>query len=254
MRNRSENLETLFKTTAEIFDLNGTEAKIISFLIKSNTLTVGKLGALSDIPRNKIYESARGLQKKGLIEIVVSKPLTLHSLLTRDMVKNKIREKILEINEFEKELSAENNYSETCVLIKNYYANDQKLVSALSNAKKENFAKISMWIATPESCVNIQEAVKRNVNVEIIGPKPEKDDLLPIKRLKQAGAKIGFINDDPSIRFSIFDSSQMRLTLSTPSKTRFNHQHIELWITNSELIKIMKDYFEKLRKKSEKFF
>lgn len=86
-------IETIKKI--RLFGLNTYEAKIWSALLSRGISTAGELSDIANVPRSRSYDVLESLEKKGFVEVKLSKPLKYLAVQPNDVlenIKNKIKQ------------------------------------------------------------------------------------------------------------------------------------------------------------------
>jgi len=140
-----------------------------------------------------------------------------------------------------------------CSLIKGQRAIMNKLAEFNPKVKKEIIGVQGSWKVWGKGLREMQNCVKRGVNVRLIGV-VDNDTLKRAKEWKKTGSQIRIWNKNLGLppRFTIFDNKFARITFGKP-EVRDSKEYITIWTNSKPLIYILKSQFEIFWKRCKTF-
>ncbi len=168
------------------------ESKIIVSLIKLGETSVVKLSAGSGVPQNKIYGIMNNLEKIGLVGDIPENKFRLINL--KSHIDGKLKEKEEKLKDLKKHSEFIDEIKEpeekcTFYLIKGQKAIMDKLAESNQKVEKEIFGVQRNWKFWAEGIRAMEKAVKKGVNVRLIGV-INKENIKRAKEWKKIGCKI----------------------------------------------------------------
>ena len=258
LKKQGEDIEDLTN-----FGLTQYEAQIYLSALRLGPSTVGKIAKEAGIRREEVYRTIPKLEKTGLLERVLGRPIKVRALPIEDALEvlvdrqetkasNKIRglittkESLIERlgQEFKKDIEREP--SSKFVLITEKDTLSKRVSSLIVNAQStidfvDSFENAFRFVLMYADALKIDKTNK--VNVRIITNFPNDVELIP-KTLKKHVPENSFIvrylNKRPS-RYAIFDGSNAMITTSTGDT--FSESNC-LWTNDANLVGIIERDFE----------
>lgn len=233
------------------------EAKTLSSLIKLKSANPKEISFDSGAPQNKLYSILNKFERLGILSIIPSEPKKYQLINIKSFVKGKIKEKeeklklLKEDSEKIEELKNKDNQS-LFSLIKGQRTIMNKIAEANREVKKEILGVQRNWKVWGEGLRAMQSAIKRGVDVKLIGIVNE-DNISKVKEWGKIGCKIKSYNKkfgDYPLRFSIFDGKYARITIGKP-EIQNPEDYITIWTDSKSLIRMLKNQFMQMWKESE---
>ena len=232
------------------------EAKTLSSLIKLKSANPKEICIDSSVPQNKLYSILKKFEKLGILSMIPSEPKKYQLINIKSFVKEKIEEreeklKILKNDSNNIEEIREEDKQSIFSLIKGQRAIMNKIAEENSKVKKEIIGVQRNWKVWGEGLRAMQSAVKRGVDVRLIGIVDE-DNIKKVKEWEKIGCKIKSYNKkfgDYPLRFSIFDGKYARITIGKP-EIQNPEDYITIWTDSKALIRMLKNQFNEMWKSS----
>ena len=255
-------MEPLEDDIATLKDLGLTtvQAKTYIALIKLDLPTISAIASLSHVPRTDLYRSIQELEKKGLVERIISNPYRFRAIPVDkciDILYHRILEKNLEmqrnivklrksLNQKTRELPETRPSSYVLVpkkraieKIGNDIAGTQASLEVVASWQRFSTAMFSFT-------EKVEKASSRGVKCRFITEKPKEVET-ELERLKsyqeKTNCKIKFIANSPQTVVSIYDRKEV-IIIENP-RAPLGESPV-LWSNIRSLISMAKDFFEKL--------
>lgn len=218
------------------------ESRIIHALNKLEKASAKEIENISQVPKNKIYEILNLLLKKGVVQLLPTKPKKYRLINLKQNIKDNLKEKKKKIVSLEKSINQilkhpkKNTmlFEEKFWLLSGETAMVNKIIEAVDKTQKESIAFIDFWSAKNSNLRAARDALKRGVKFYFLGPINKKT--LPIvNEYRRLGIEVKHY-DVASAGYSIFDSKYVQLRLS-------NNKLLSMWIENEDFAKIMRKHF-----------
>ena len=240
-------------------DLNFSEyeSKVLSSLTKLKSSNPKEISLDSGVPQNKLYNILKKFQDQGIISILPTEPKKYQLINIKTFVSNKIKEKQKKLNELKKnsnKIELIENKDEQAIfsLIKGQKTIMNKLAETNKNVKKEILGVQRNWKIWGAGLREMQNAIKRGVNVKLIGV-INKENIEKVKEWRKIGVKIRGFNEkfgDYPLRFSIFDGKYARITIGKP-EIQDPKDYITIWTDSKALINMLKNQFNEMWNNSQ---
>jgi sugar-specific transcriptional regulator TrmB len=233
------------------------EAKTLSSLIKLKSANPKEICLDSGVPQNKLYSILKKFEKLGILSMIPSEPKKYQLINIKSFVKEKIKEreeklKILKKDSGNLEEIKEEDRQSIFSLIKGQKAIMDKLAETNREVKKEILGVQRNWKIWGEGLRAMQDAVKKGVDVRLIGTVDE-NNINKVKEWEKIGCKIKAYNKkfgDYPLRFSIFDGKYARITIGKP-EIQNPEEYITIWTDSKALVRMLKNQFNEMWKNSE---
>jgi len=256
-------VEKEFSKTQVLTDLGLTlvQTKIYLVLAEFPGLKVSEISEKAKVARPDVYSTLSSLNKKGLVEKILEKPLKynavplnegLRILLARRTAKyRKIRAEaqlLLETSEISNSNKSKIVQKPNFALIPKGELVINRINTAIKNAQFSidlvlSWKRFACGIITTFT-ENMEKALKRNVEVRFIVEKPPKNktskQLIENVR-KNPSVQIRFVAEYPKTVFGIYDEKEMFLIVF--SKTGLPDSPA-LWSNNESFIALGRECFE----------
>lgn len=256
-----ENIQTLIR-----LELTSAQAKAYLTLATLKTATAKELSHHSDIAREEVYRLLAQLQKKGLIERIISSPTQFKAIPLEQGFAILIRRKEKEISEIKKETSKiiedfkQNNTKPTI--------NEQEPQFTLIPGKEALIMKLKKMIENTEKTTDViieghafgkfifelfevtSEALRRNVRFRVIIGNPIEKKLWKKtvqEFAKYANYKIKTLTVKHSLVLAINDKKEVIVICF--SRKNFADSPA-IWSNNANLIEIAQHCFESMWEKA----
>lgn len=225
------------------------EARVLLALAKLKTATASEIGRDSNVPKNKVYEVLDIFKRKGIVQLLPSKPKRYDLVNFQQVLKERIDEKKKHLENIDKNLNklyenlnTNKTYEDTFWIMEGIDAMVNKIVDTLGDIKEESIGFVDVWVVKPENLMAVKKAIKRGVKFYFLGT-IDKESKPMAKRYAKLGVKI---RNYPikGAGYSIFDSKYVQLRVTTDKL-------INLWIENPNLANIMRQHFFELWKQAK---
>ncbi len=202
------------------FGLNVNEAKVYEFLLRADTARASEIAKSSRIPRNKVYEIAESLSKKGFIEILPEKVTKFKAIQLDAAIKFQIENFQSRIKQMEETKDEMNRYIESAMKKTSvdegagYFAVyrsknliKKKVVEMLSLARK----KVCLMVNSSDlrRFINNAKAVSGKIEVEVLSPVINENKFLAESWMKFA--KLRHYRTESQIKIFISDNDEILL-------------------------------------------
>lgn len=248
--------------------LTVAQAKAYLTLATLETATAKEISYHSDIAREEVYRLLAALQKKGLIERIISSPTRFKAVPIEQGLSILIKRKEKEISEIKKETSN---------IIENFKQNNAKPIMdknapqfTLIYGKEAFYRKLKEMMKNTEKTIdticegcsfaraifeleeNIMEAVRRGVRIRVIVTNPEENKLWRnvVQVAKNPCYNLKTLTVKNTCEFAIFDKKEVIIICF--SSKNFAESPF-LWSKNANIIKMAQNYFENMWQKSSEY-
>jgi len=199
--------------------------KALLFLVSATPREIAKE---AKVPQTKVYGVLEKLKKKGLVSVSPGKPI-LYNLIPIEtgllsFVKNN-QKKWEEIEKEVKELSksiGKKKYSTKIALYEGWDVIRKIIIEDIKNSEKEILRFMRFGKIDEEIFSEMEKAIKRGVEIKIIGPyKKEREHI--IEKYKKIGCRIAIVELDtlPLVRENIFDENIIHIDFSEPEENKY---------------------------------
>jgi len=239
----------------EKYSLTPLQASIYVSMIKLGTSSATKIAYESKVGRSEVYRIIPTLQKLGLIDVYLSKPLkftptppekALSNLLLNmksDLLETEKNRKnlVLKLESIKNKKEPEPEGLKVILGLKKAL---QKIIEMISNAKKEVLYTTSAKGLITESKAGIlnilKNAAKRDVRIKFITELNRKN-LKIARRLKNFCELKHF--PQLNVHIIIIDNKEMIIGLIVEISKKQSRSNINLWINNKAFIDFMTHSF-----------
>ncbi len=242
------------------FGLTALQAKVYLSIVKREKTTIKNIAKISKVARQDTYRVLNDLHKLGLVEKIIATPTEYKAtplkeaiaiLAERRYKENKVLEQeatelISQFNQDSFDTDIGENDSKF-VIINEMQARMLEIKKAMDRTQKA-VRVVTRWsffmTYTSELTEEIEQALKRGVELKFVTQKPENAETLPkaVQDLtKNPLFRIKYVRDLPSSIVGIFDNNEVNISLS--SKTRPTESAF-LWSNNPSLVELAQNYFE----------
>ncbi|MDD5192088.1 MAG: helix-turn-helix domain-containing protein [Candidatus Nanoarchaeia archaeon] len=232
------------------------EAKTLSSLIKLKSASPKEISLNSSVPQNKLYSILNKFEKLGILAVIPSETKKYELINLKQFIKDKIKEKEEKLKLLKKdsgkmqELKERGNQA-VFSLIKGQRAIMNKIAETNNQVEKEILGVQRNWKVWGEGLREMQNAIKRGVDVKFIGVIND-ENIERVKEWKKVGCKIKAFNKkfgDYPLRFSIFDGKYARMTIGKP-EIQNPENYITIWTDSKALIIMLRNQFNEMWKQS----
>ena len=225
---------------------NMYESKILLTLSDYGAMTIPEIGFKAKVPKNKAYEILNYLKKKGVVELLLTKPKKYGVVNLKQTLEKKMTSRKKELDFIERELKEmkvkDKSIEDTFWMMQGESAMINKIVNALEDVKEESIGFIDIWTAKTINLQMVKKAIDRGVKFYFLGTINEKT-----KPLAKKYAKLGVRIKHHSISgagYSVFDNKYVQLRIS-------EEEVLTMWIENSNFANILREHFFKLWKEAK---
>jgi sugar-specific transcriptional regulator TrmB len=235
------------------------ESKVLAALVKLGSASAKEISIASRVPQNKLYSILEGFEKIGVLSALPVEPKRFKLINIETFVSKKLKEEednLKELRQKSKQIKEMGDKEEqfTFTLIKGQQAIMDKLAEANKKVEKEILGVQRNWKYWAEGIRAMKDAVKRGVEVKLIGIVNEnnKEKVVEWKKIgckiKKYDKKFG----DFPLRFSIFDNKWARITIGKP-EIQNPEDYLTIWTDSRAMIAMLRNQFMQMWKESEKF-
>jgi sugar-specific transcriptional regulator TrmB len=251
--------------------LTSSQAKVYLSLVQTGTSTANTISKISNVPRPEVYVSMAKLEKRGLVEKVITHPFeyraTPPDTAILSLLKTKIKENrelraeataLLREVSWEKRRSLKTEKNEF-ILIPKHEALLNRINEGIKSAEKSIYGVVpwkKLWCASHTFAEEWERAVKRGVEIHLVTDKPKELGRLP-EFLEWVSSK-NYINyrlrcNSDVARASVMIYDLKQLFIDT-AETGGLAEAPALWSDNQCVIAIAQNYFESMWSKSSEYF
>jgi sugar-specific transcriptional regulator TrmB len=248
------------KQTLLKLGLSVLEAKTYIALIKYGVLTSKKLSELTKMSQPDTYRVLSKLQKKGLTEKIIKKPMQFKAVplhlgtafllerkkMEHEDLKAKTNQLLQEIRKSPLPQPLETETSNFVMIPKRQIV-VKRINEAIDNSKKSvdiflSWKRFSVGV-TSTFAESSRKAWDRGVKFRIIVEKPEKAvNVKPLlKFCVHPFCSVRFVTESPRTVLGIYDKKEVFIIVN-PRKGLYDSP--ALWSNNQSLISVAQDYFE----------
>jgi sugar-specific transcriptional regulator TrmB len=242
----------------EKIGLTFLEAKTYLTLLQSKAQTAKEISKAAQIDRSVTYRVLLALQKKGLVEKLITTPTKvkptplsngIRILRERRRKENEnVEAKVKELLSRSKEYDAGSklSYETQYVLISETRADVRRFKEKVGNAQ-ESISGVMNWAVFKGAIVRDSEFfakfANRGIRFRYLTKKPETEKAPKIFNLLQKTGyfEVRYLSKTPQAEFAIIDNNEMAIIDRTASKDVG-----VLWTTNPCLISTFRKFFESL--------
>jgi len=247
------------------FGLTPYQAKVYLAVVQLGLASISRISKLSKVRREEVYRTLPNLEKAGLIDRVLGKPLKVRALPVQDALSILIDHKKEEANREISELIAEKSD-----FLRNFKANSKKIMLeeetpnfVLISEKDAMIKRIESLIKSAQKEIDIvdsrenvtrlafshieplKKALKKNVKVRIISELPDDEDIVPItleKYFPGNSFDLKYVEDLPSC-YIIVDNKE---TIIASGAKDLAFPRKNLWTNDFSLVGVLQRNFEDL--------
>ncbi len=223
------------------------ETDSIVTLIKLKIATPKEISIDSGVPQNKLYAILNKFESYGILSLIPSGTKRYKLINLKTFIDAKVKEKEKRLKEIKKNAA---NLDETdegefvFSLIKGQKTVMNKLAENNVRVKKEILGVQRNWKIWGEGIKVMKDAVKRGVDVKMIGVVNDKTKKRA-EEWKKIGCKVRAYNKkfgEFPLRFTIFDNKEARITIGKP-EIQDPKEYITIWTKSKPLINTLRSQF-----------
>ena len=230
------------------------EAEIYLTLVTEGVLPAKDIASRMNILPHAVYRIIKKLEKKKLVAIITSSPLTFYVLPPELALSSYVKERSLQLEKEAKEinmmLSSKKIQSPSTKI--DVIAGKQEFFSASETLIKEAKQEVLIIsIGEPSSSDLIlanRRAIERGVTVRMIAHKYDKDNQEFLSNLKKNGLEIRHY-PDWGFHLQVVDTKKSLLAVNNPQNPG---ERITVKINSAGLSKALRDYFYSVWEKAIK--
>ncbi len=238
--------------------LTSCQARVYLTLVQSGISTVNAISKVSKVSRQDIYRLADSLQKLGLVEKIISRPVSFRAIPIDEGLSILLERKVEETNELRaltKEIiqnladSGKPTVQQEAAhfsLLSGKEALVTCAVRATENAQKSidyisSSSNFCPWLINQEKL--FKEALGRGVKIRVILDKLEDEQSARacLRVQKNFSIHVRYVPTVPRFRMGIYDRKDLYMN-ATPSLAMKSAS--VLWSNNTALVEALQDYFE----------
>jgi sugar-specific transcriptional regulator TrmB len=254
MRASEEAIDTLKE-----LGLSTVQAKTYIAIAKIEFSSIKEIASISGVPRTDLYRSIHELEKKGLVERVISKPSKFKAVSIDECVdvlyqrlfeKNlKLQKKILRLcHNFRKEEGAHSAEDSSSIYVLVPRSRAVKRVGKAINGTNESIEVVSSWLRFSSAMFmfahELGKAWNRGVRCRFVVQRPESAEAVS-HDLEEYRAdqhcKFRFIPASPQTAVTIFDGKEVVIIENPAAPLKGSDV---LWSNNRSLVSMAKEFFE----------
>ncbi len=230
------------------------EAEIYLTLIKEGTLSAKEIASRLNILPHAVYRTIKKLEKKKLVTIISSSPLTFYVLPSELALSSYVEEKSLEMIKEAKEINSHMSKKETPSSSTkiNIIAGKQEFFSEseilIKESKKEVLLISIGEPSTPDIILEDKRAIDRGVIFRVIYHKYDNENKEFIENLKKNGLEIRHY-PDWGFHLQVVDGERSLITVNNPKNPV---ERTTMKISSIGLSKALRDYFYSVWEKAIK--
>lgn len=230
------------------------EAEIYLTLIKDGVLPAKEIASRMNILPHAVYRIIKKLEKKKLVAIITSSPLTFYVLPSELALSAYVKEKSLQLEKEAKEINTvlRSKQTPSSSTIIDIIAGKQEFFNASETLIKESKKEVLIVSigepSTSDLLLADKRAVERGVVVKMIAHKYDKENQEFLKNLEKNGLEIRHF-PDWGFHLQIVDSEKSLLAVNNPQNPG---ERITVKINSTGLSKALRDYFYSVWDKSVK--
>jgi sugar-specific transcriptional regulator TrmB len=243
--------------------LSSLETKVIMVLAESNSLTIRQISNNSGIIRTDLYRIIKSLEKKGLVDRIISHPtkyklIPMEKILDTLLNKKKEEIKIMDTNlkELKKQLKTSPNNKKFDSESKFVLIPPKRTIPKIMQAIKKTKSIIKLTVTikrflqgTNEFYEEVQKSWSRKVNWKIIlESNSNKNNPEILKQYNNPLCEIRFLPQLTNTVNAIYDQKEVFI-IENPKNDLSKASC--LWSNNLSLIALANDYFDLLWNKTE---
>lgn len=254
LSSRDEAVQTLTS-----LGLTSCQARVYLALVQSGISTAKTISKVSNVARQDTYRITAGLQKLGLVEKTITKPVMFRAVPIKDglsillekrsgetlELQKKTRELINILKERVKPAFQQEEVQFALISGREALINEAKKAIEKAQTSIELVTSSKMffpWVISQEKLY--KEAVERGVKIRLIIDKPEDNQKLPdiLQTLKKDSSfRIKYVPTLPLSRMGVYDRKDVYINTSTVAV--FKAAPV-LWTNNPNLLTALQDFFE----------
>ncbi len=242
--------------TLENLGLSLLQSKIYLFLANLGTVDVKTIAKTSNIAKQDIYRIIQSLEKLGLVERAIAKPMLYKPLPVKEaltLLLKKEKQKYMETKK-DVERMSENLITDTLIpfppemqfIITTERTRLLKVLRKLADSAKSSLDGVAPLKMNCTSFVEnypyLKNAAKRGVKIRFI-LRQTNQELLTKYKFESENALIEFRYIPESVRlfgFNVFDDKEAILAISE------NEPMPSLWTNNLNVVHLVKSHFERI--------
>jgi sugar-specific transcriptional regulator TrmB len=230
------------------------EAQIYLTLIKDGILPAKEIAKRMNILPHAVYRIIKKLEKKKLVTIITSSPLTFYVLPSELALSAYVKEKSLQLEREAKEINTylTNKPTQSSSTKIDVIAGKQEFFTAseslIRDSKKEVLIISIGEPSTSDLILVDKRAIERGVIIRMIAHKYDKENKEFLENLKKNGLEIRHF-PDWGFHLQVVDGEKSLLAVNNPQNPK---ERITVKINSLGLSKALRDYFYSIWEKAIK--
>jgi sugar-specific transcriptional regulator TrmB len=230
------------------------EAEIYLTLIKDGVMPAKEIAKRMNILPHAVYRIIKKLEKKKLVAIITSSPLTFYVLPSELALSAYVKEKSLQLEKEAKEINTHLTSIQTQSASTNIdiIAGKQEFFSVseslIKDSKKEVLIISVGEPSTSDLILADKKAVERGVIIRMIAHKYDKENQEFLENLKKNGLEVRHF-PDWGFHLQVVDGEKSLLAVNNPKNPE---ERISIKIYSTGLSKALRDYFYSVWEKAVK--
>jgi sugar-specific transcriptional regulator TrmB len=248
--------------------LSPNQAKVYQTILKLGDIPVGMIAKSSSVRREDVYKVLPALEKMGLVEKLLGKPAMIRATPVAGALASLIVDEKVKSDERIASMKAKFQVLSKAMWTQPIVLGEEESLYALIPEGKAVIAKLNnliasskinmFWIDTLKEIshvtsllvAEIKKAIHNRVEVKVIIEdfKPDESQTKQVQRtIYIESASIRF-HHQPLNRFTVFDGKEAMISTNRKSNSEDTSA---LWTTDSNLIGVLRGYFETAWNESE---
>jgi sugar-specific transcriptional regulator TrmB len=248
--------------------LTPNQAKVYQTILTLGNTAVGQIAKASSVRREDVYKVLPALEKMGLVEKLLGKPVMIRATPVAGALASLILDEKVKSDERIASMKTKFQALSNAKWIQPIVNDDGESLYALIPEGKAVIAKFSslivnlksdiFWLAklkevahvTSLLSVEIEEAVKNGVKVTAIieGVRPDESQIKQIQHTMNLKSSFIRVHQQPLNQFAVFDSKEAMISTNKESESG---ETSALWTTDANLVGVLIGYFETAWRESE---
>jgi sugar-specific transcriptional regulator TrmB len=248
--------------------LTPNQAKVYQTILKLGNAAVGQIAQSTSVRREDVYKVLPALEKMGLVEKLLGKPAMIRATPVAGALASLIVDEKVKSDERITSMKAKFQVLSKAKWVQPIVVGEEESLYALIPEGKAVAAKLSslivsskidiFWIGHLKEIMHvtsllfaeIKSAIHNGVEVRVIIEdfRPDESQTKQVQHIINVESASVRFHSQPLNRFAVFDGKEAMI--STSRKSKFEDTSA-LWTTGTNLIGVLREYFETAWSESE---